>query len=249
VVVGDFAISRYPVTLAEYCAFLDDLERTSAHVALRHAPHEQRGPEGFAVRRTKQGRWEPDPIIIEGDARKLFPEEDGHLWKVPVHLIDWFDALAYCRWQTARLGHAVRLPIEIEWEKAARGVDGRFYPWGDRFDATFCLVRGARAFAPQPEPIGTFPTDASPYGVHDMAGGMREWVGDIFGEKSAIELELEERPTGDTARGESGWRQVRSGAWLTDHKWARCASRGGLYPLNRGTGLGFRVAKTLRPKT
>ena len=242
--VLDFAIAKYPVTLRDYCAFLDALEKTDKDVALRHAAHEERGPEGFAVRRTKQGTWEPDPVIIEGEARKLFPPEDGHLWNVPTHLVDWFDATAYCRWRSAQ-GNAIRLPTEMEWEKAARGVDGRFYPWGDRFDATFCLVRGSRPFVSQPEPIGTFPTDASPYGVRDMAGGFREWVGDIFGEKTAVELENESPLTNDSTRGESGWRQVRSGAWLTDHKWARAASRGGLYPLNRGTGLTFRCAKSL----
>ncbi len=241
--VADFAIAKFPVTLRDYCAFLDDLEKTDKDVALRHAPHEKRGPEGFAVRRTEQGTWEPDPIIIEGEARKLFPPEEGHLWNVPAHLVDWFDAAAYCRWRSAQ-GGTIRLPTELEWEKAARGVDGRFYPWGDRFDATFCLVRGSRPFVGQPEPVGTFPTDVSPYGVRDMAGNFREWAGDIFGEKTAVELE-NESPLADGTRGESGWRQVRSGAWLTDHKWARAASRGGLYPLNRGTGLTFRCAKTL----
>ena len=248
VFVGDYAIARFPVTMREYAAFLDDLEKTDKDVALRHAPHVGRGPEGYSMFRNAAGRWEPDPVIIEGETRKLFPIEDGHLWNVPACLIDWFDAVAYCRWRTAREGTAIRLPTEAEWEKAARGADGRYYPWGDRFDATFCLVRGSRPFAPQPEPVGTFATDESPFGARDMAGGMREWVGDIFGEKSAAELELEERPSDDIARGESGWRQVRSGAWLTDYKWARSASRGGLYPLNRGTGLGFRVAKSLSRK-
>jgi serine/threonine-protein kinase len=248
VTVKDFALAKFPVTLREYCAFLDDLEKTDARVALRHAPHPDRGPEGFAVRRTAKGTWEPDPIIIEGEARHLFPEEEGHLWNVPAHLVDWFDAVAYCRWRSARSGSRIHLPTEAEWEKAARGADGRFYPWGDRFDATFALVRGSRAFATQPEPIGTFPRDVSPYGIHDMAGGMREWVGDIFGEKSAAELESEPIPAADVARGESGWRQVRSGAWMADHKWARSASRGGLYPLNRGPGLGFRCAKALDPR-
>ena len=245
--VADFAIAKFPVTLRDYCAFLDDLEKTDKAVALRHAAHENRGPEGFAVRRTTQGTWEPDPVIIEGEARKLFPPEEGHLWNVPTHLVDWFDATAYCRWRTAQ-GHALRLPTEVEWEKAARGVDGRFYPWGDRFDSTFCLVRGSRPFVQQPEPIGTFPTDTSPYGVRDIAGGFREWVGDIFGEKTAEELENESPLSNDSTRGESGWRQVRSGGWVTDHKFARAASRGGLYPLNRGMCLTFRCAKTLPPR-
>ncbi len=185
-------------------------------------------------------------MLIEGEARKLFPPEQGHLWDVPVALVDWFDAVAYCDWLSERTGCAVRLPTEAEWERAARGVDGRFYPWGDRFDPTFCLMRESRPFAPQPEPVGTFATDESPYGARDMAGGMREWVGDVFGDISAEALRAEPEPTPDTPRGESGMRRVRSGAWMADAKWARSASRGsGMFALSRGTALGFRVAKSL----
>jgi serine/threonine-protein kinase len=204
------------------------------------------------VRKTAAGagadrRWEPDPIIIEGDARKMFPLGEGHEWNVPAYLIDWFDAVAYCRWRSVREGVEVRLPSEAEWEKAARGTDGRFYPWGDRFDPTFCHMRDSRAFAQQPEPAGTFPLDESPYGVRDMAGGMREWVGDIVGEKTYADLVAEPEPAPDTPRGESSLRRVRSGAWSQDSKWARAASRGtGHFALTRGTGLGFRCAKALR---
>ena len=53
----------------------------------------------------------------------------------------WFDAVAYCEWRSARDGRRYRLPTEHEWEKAGRGVDRRFFPWGDRFDATFCKAR------------------------------------------------------------------------------------------------------------
>jgi serine/threonine-protein kinase len=246
--VGDFAIARFPATMREYCTFLDDLEKVDSNLALKRAPHDLRGSEGLVVQRDRKGKWEPKTIMIEGEARKLFPPEEGHLWRLPVHLVDWFDALAFCRWKSKREGAAVRLPTEIEWEKAARGVDGRFYPWGDRFDPTFCLMRESRPFAQQPEPIGTFPTDESPYGVRDMAGGMREWVADIHGEKSAEELEAEPEPGPETARDSSSWRQVRSGMWNADHKWARAASRGGLYALQRGTGLSFRCAKTLGPR-
>jgi serine/threonine-protein kinase len=196
--------------------------------------------------RREGDRWEPKAIIIEGDARKTFPEGCGHEWSVPAVLVDWFDAIAYCRWRGSRDGADVRLPSEAEWEKAARGTDGRFYPWGDHFDPTFCHMRESRPYAQQPEPVGTFPTDESPYGARDMAGGVREWVGDIFGDKSWEELSAETEPTQDTPRGDSSFRRVRSGCWSTDSKWSRAASRGvGLFALTRGMGLGFRCAKTL----
>jgi len=245
VVVGDFALAELPVTLREYCEFLDELARGDEVLTLKRAPHDVRGSEGMAVRRTGGGGWEPIPDIIEGEARKLFPPEEGHLWRVPVHLVDWFDARAYCRWLAARVGAPVRLPTEVEWEKAARGTDRRFFPWGDHFDATFCKMRDSRPFMQQPEPVATFEKDVSPYGVRDMAGGMREWVGDIFAEKSAAELDAEIEPDPHTGRGESGFRMVRSGLWSGDASWARAASRGGLYALTRGTGLSFRCAKDL----
>lgn len=244
--VPDFAIATYPVTMREYCAFLDALEREDPEEARRRAPRD-RISEGPVVRKGKGGSWEPDPVMIEGEARELYPLGEGHEWRVPAHLVDWFDAMAYCRWLGEREGSLVRLPTEIEWEKAARGTDGRFFPWGDHFDPTFCLMRSSRPYPPQPEPVGSFPTDESPYGARDMAGGMREWVGDVFGERTAEELSKEPDPAPFSERGSSGWRQVRSGSWNTDRFWARAASRGGQFALVRGTGLGFRVAKTLVP--
>ena len=244
--VPDFAIAKFPVTLREYCAFLDDLERTDPDLALRRAPHDLRGSEGLVVRKGEGGRWEPMPMMIEGEARALFPPEDGHLWNIPAHLIDWFDARAFARWRSAKDGISVRLPTEAEWEKAARGADGRFYPWGDRFDPTFCLMRESRSFAIQPEPIGTFAADESPYGVRDMAGGMREWMADAHGERTAAELDQEPEPKPGTDRGDSPIRWIRSGSWITDHKWARAAARMGTPGLVRGTGLTFRLARSLR---
>lgn len=246
--VEDFAISRFPVSFREYCDFLDDLSATDPGEAERRAPHDMRGSEGYAVRRADGGKWEPLPTIIEGDARRMFPIEDGHLWNVPVVLVDWFDAAAYCRYATRRFGFDVRLPTELEWEKAARGTDGRRFPWGDRFDPTFCHMRQSRASLPQPEPMGTFPTDQSPYGVRDMAGGMREWVGDVHGEQDWRACMREAEPSTDTERGESTWRVVRSGAWVATEEYSRCAARSRFFALTRGTGLGFRIARSLKSK-
>ncbi|HEY8087719.1 MAG TPA: SUMF1/EgtB/PvdO family nonheme iron enzyme, partial [Polyangiaceae bacterium] len=251
VAVGDFAIARFPVTFREYCAFLDDLDRTDPRLADKRAPHDVRGSEGLVARRSASGTWEPiAERLIEGEARKLYPAAEGHDWNVPVLLVDWFDAVAFCEWRSGKEGAGVRLPGEAEWEKAARGGDSRFFPWGDRYDPTFCHGRESRRFTQQPEPVGAFATDESPYGIRDMAGGVREWVGDVLGVRSYEELRLEEEPTADTPRGESTFRRVRSGAWNAESKWARSASRGaGHFSLTRGMGLGFRVAKTLTRQT
>ena len=84
-------------------------------------------------------------------------------------------AEAYARWLSEKEGRTWRLPTEQEWEKAGRGTDGRIYPWGDCFDATFCKIRDSRPGAPVAEPIGAFEWDVSPYGVRDLAGGVADW--------------------------------------------------------------------------
>lgn len=243
--VGDFAIARFPVTFREYCEFLNDLEGRDLGFALKRAPHDTRGSEGYMVQPAAGGGWEPIPTVIEGETRKLFPAEEGHLWNLPAFLIDWFDAVAYCRYRSEKEGIEIRLPTELEWEKAARGTDGRFYPWGDHFDPTFCLIRTSRPFIPQPEPVGSFPTDVSPYGVRDMAGSVREWVGDIYGEKTWEEALADPEPSIDAERDESTWRVYRSGNWAGDHQRCRCASRARFFALARITNLSFRVAKRL----
>ncbi len=94
---------------------------------------------------------------------------------LPVFGISAESAEAYAKWLSEKEGRAWRLPTENEWEKAARGTDGRIYPWGDHFDATFCKMRDSRPGTPSPEPTGTFEWDVSPYGVRDLAGGVADW--------------------------------------------------------------------------
>ncbi len=98
----------------------------------------------------------------------------------PVIAISWNDATDYCKWLTQRVGGTewtFALPEEDEWEKAARGPDGRGYPWGDDFDSSFCAMVDSRPGEQEtrnPEPFGLFPLDESAYGVRDLAGGVQE---------------------------------------------------------------------------
>jgi serine/threonine-protein kinase len=251
--LGDYAIGRFPVTFREYCAFLDALDRIDPALAERRAPKDLRGADGAVVQRGPSELWEPCESLIEGEARRMFPPEDGHLWNVPVVLVNWFDAVAYCRWRSeleagrdeAPVADPLRLPTEAEWEKAARGTDGRVHPWGDHFDPTFCLMQGSRPFLAQAEPVGTFPTDVSPYGARDMAGGMREWMGDIHGEHTWPELLADPEPAPPTERSASPERIIRSGNWASLAEYCRSAARSRLFALMRGAAVGFRVVRSL----
>ena len=82
--------------------------------------------------------------------------------------------MAYAAWLSGRTGHRWSLPTEAQWEKAARGVDGRRFPWGNEFDAARLNSHDAGPFDTMP--VGRFPTGASPFGVFDMAGQVFEWT-------------------------------------------------------------------------
>jgi eukaryotic-like serine/threonine-protein kinase len=230
--VESFVIARYPVTFRQYMEFVNEMWRADAHEAKRLLPR-ARGSDGLLVRFDPDLRmYVPDEIVIEGKARERYPEGRGAEWDLPIIGVSFDDALAYIRWRSQREGAAYRLPSEIEWEKAARGTDGRVFPWGNDFDATFCKMMHSRPEHHQPEPVGVFRDDESPWGVRDLAGGVREWVADFPDAQ---------RPVHPDAQVCS----IRGGSWNQDAKVCRAASRGRVLRISRGTSIGFRLARTL----
>ena len=149
------------------------------------------------------------------------------------------------RRRSARDGQVIRLPTGWEREKAARGADGRWFPWGFRFDPAFCKMKESRPGHPQPEPVGAFSFDESPYGVRDLAGGMRDWIADLAGEMSAETLLQNAEPAPDAARDHSALRESRGRCWFAMGSWCRAAARTRSFAFTRGSIHGMRVAKTL----
>ncbi len=227
--LGEFWVSRYPITNAQYAQFVE------AEGYRSKAYWEEAIQKGYWSKEGFKGDWDNTP--------RLGPEDYGEPFNLPNHPVvgvSWYEALAYCQWLDEKLkaissqkitrskGEAeqalwkglaqgklqVTLPTEAEWEKAARGTDGREYPWPGQFDPDKANINITGIGTTSA--VGCFPAGASPYGALEMSGNVWEWV--------------------------RGDKNLRGGSWLDDQVFARCAYRSWNYPDYWDfSGVGFRV--------
>ena len=164
----------------------------------------------------------------------------------PVVYVSWDDAAAYCEWLSEKSGRAYGLPTEAQWEKAARGQDGRIYPWGDAWDVAKCNTSAGGAGAATP--VGQYsPAGDSPYGCADMIGNVWEWCADWFAEDTYKNRDVVagiKDPQGPE-QGQS--RVLRGGSFDDDRGYARCAARRGDFPDPLYVVVGFRVVVGAAP--
>ncbi|TAH51046.1 MAG: hypothetical protein EYC68_12525 [Chloroflexota bacterium] len=159
-----------------------------------------------------------------------FPQKSEY----PITSVSWYDALVFCRWASDNTGKEWRLPTEAEWEKAARGTDGRIYPWGNKFDAA--RLNSAEGKHSGTTAVDEFSSGLSPYGAWDMVGNVWEWTNDWY-KADYYPRASEKNPQGpDTG----SYKALRGGAWFSDQFHVRVADRTHINPENRYDYVGFR---------
>jgi formylglycine-generating enzyme required for sulfatase activity len=222
VTLDAFYIDQFEVNVAQYAAFLNQIGSP------------WNGCSGFDCAYPRVLAGYTSYLLEEdlGDGRMQYVAQAGYN-SYPANHVSWYGADAYCR----RVG--ARLPTEAEWEYAARGADGRLYPWGNEPpDATRAVF--ASPSYDDLRPVNALPEGASPFGVYGMAGSVWEWTADWYAEDAYTRGDSK-NPTGP----ETGLtRVIRGGAWPANNQAdrIRAANRNSLIPAFYSATVGFRCA-------
>lgn len=228
---------------------IDLIDVPRGTVALGNDPRPARGPtrpDEAPQATVRVGAFELTATPVTNDQYAAFVRASGHtppahwpgggvpagLGPHPVTYVDRDAVAAFCAWAGGRL------PTEAEWEKAARGVDARLYPWGEALPDTGRVHAGAGVKHGGTAPVGTHPEGASPYGLLDMAGNVWEWVSSAYRPYPYRPDDGREDPSG----AEPGVLRGGSFASPTDAH-LRCARRSASWPGRRSPHIGFRVAR------
>ena len=205
-------MSQYQITYKQFQAFID-------------------APDGFSNPQWWNGLHADGLEQQQGGPR----DQSYKFWNHPRETVSWYDAMAFCRWLSTKLGYAITLPTEEQWEKAARGTDGRVYSYGNGFDKT--KGNTEEIGIGQTSAVGIFPDPALPYGLCDMVGNVWEWTLTEYDSKTSNIFDNNER------------RVVRGGSWSRYDVGARAAYRNGRNPDYRYDDFGFRVCCGVVPIT
>lgn len=204
----EYYIARYPITYAQFQAFIDAQNGYRNH----------QWWQGLSIRQAAPG----EQALKFGN----FPREN----------VSWYDAVAFCRWLSACLSYEIRLPTDAEWEKAARGTDGRQYPWGKWYLPGYAntneQLNENGSFLMQTSTVGIYPQGASPFGALDMSGNVWEWCASLSDDPDSTMLD------------EMGARILRGGSWFNSPESAATFFRAPGDPDGRTPLVGFRVARS-----
>ncbi|MEO8077628.1 MAG: formylglycine-generating enzyme family protein [Acidobacteriota bacterium] len=225
-----FYIARFEMSNGEWKTFRDDPGYDDTAL----------WPGGRVVPRTQVPYWtQPNN---HGGAT---PGSDGY----PLLGVNWDSAVAYTNWVSRKTGKKYRLPSEAEWEKAARGTDGRRYPWGNAIDRSRANYVGAQAYDTG-MPVGYYDgtkrgelqtqSNASPYGAYDMAGNVMEWCQDWYS-RDYYAVSPKKNPKGPAS---GAYRVVRGGTFFVEPYELRSSARSAAWPSFQGHRMiGFRAVR------